>query len=106
MAAMLSGLGLTREEAEAGAQRSASLLKKALADPRGRWILERHEEGGAELSLSGVTGGTLIRRKIDRTFIDRDGVRWIIDYKTGAHEGGDLSRFLSEERMRYSSTAK
>ena len=38
---------------------------------------------------------------IDRTFVDRDGTRWIIDYKTGTHEGGDVSGFLDEEQERY-----
>jgi len=40
------------------------------------------------------------RGVIDRTFV-ADGVRWIVDYKSGAHLGGDLERFLSEERRRY-----
>jgi len=38
---------------------------------------------------------------IDRTFIDKDGVRWIIDYKTGDHEGGDTEGFLDREQARY-----
>jgi len=28
-------------------------------------------------------------------------VRWIIDYKTSAHQGGDLEAFLDNERARY-----
>jgi ATP-dependent exoDNAse (exonuclease V) beta subunit len=39
--------------------------------------------------------------KIDRSFIDADGTRWIVDFKTSRHEGGDLARFLDEERRRY-----
>ena len=38
---------------------------------------------------------------IDRTFIDENGVRWIIDYKTSAHEGSDLENFLEQEKERY-----
>jgi ATP-dependent helicase/nuclease subunit A len=38
---------------------------------------------------------------IDRTFVDEDGVRWIIDYKTGSHEGGGLETFLDDEKERY-----
>jgi ATP-dependent helicase/nuclease subunit A len=38
---------------------------------------------------------------IDRTFVDADGVRWIIDYKTSAHQGGDLEAFLDKEKERY-----
>ena len=38
---------------------------------------------------------------IDRTFIDEDGVRWIIDFKTGGHEGADVGAFLDNEQKRY-----
>ena len=38
---------------------------------------------------------------IDRTFIDDEGVRWIIDYKTSVHEGADTDAFLNNERERY-----
>ena len=38
---------------------------------------------------------------IDRTFIDEHGTRWVIDYKTGSHEGGNLDQFLDREQERY-----
>jgi len=38
---------------------------------------------------------------IDRTFIDEQGVRWIIDFKTSVHEGADRDAFLDNERVRY-----
>jgi ATP-dependent helicase/nuclease subunit A len=37
---------------------------------------------------------------LDRTFV-ADGVRWIVDYKTGSHAGGDPEGFLDRERERY-----
>ena len=38
---------------------------------------------------------------IDRTFVDTDGVRWIVDYKTASHEGAGESAFLDNELERY-----
>jgi hypothetical protein len=38
---------------------------------------------------------------LDRTFVDAEGVRWIVDYKTGTHEGGDPQAFLDREQQRY-----
>jgi ATP-dependent exoDNAse (exonuclease V) beta subunit len=38
---------------------------------------------------------------IDRTFVDASGTRWVVDYKTGTHEGADLEGFLAEELLRY-----
>ena len=37
---------------------------------------------------------------LDRTFI-ADNTRWIIDYKTSSHGGGDLEGFLESESKRY-----
>ena len=39
--------------------------------------------------------------RIDRSFVDESGTRWVIDYKTSAHEGGDLEGFLAQELERY-----
>jgi hypothetical protein len=33
--------------------------------------------------------------------VDERGVRWIVDFKTGSHEGGGLEQFLDEEVQRY-----
>ncbi len=44
--------------------------------------------------------GDLVDVAIDRTFVE-GGVRWIVDYKTGAHEGADVAGFLDREEMRY-----
>jgi ATP-dependent exoDNAse (exonuclease V) beta subunit len=38
---------------------------------------------------------------IDRVFAGEDGSRWIVDYKTGSHEGADAQAFLDGERGRY-----
>ena len=43
----------------------------------------------------------LVRAVIDRTFVDEEGTRWVVDYKTGLHEGGDVEAFLDAERERY-----
>ncbi|RKZ47019.1 MAG: hypothetical protein DRQ58_07540 [Gammaproteobacteria bacterium] len=39
--------------------------------------------------------------KIDRTFVDKDGTRWIIDYKTSQHEGTVIESFLDLQQERY-----
>ena len=37
---------------------------------------------------------------LDRTFI-ADGIRWIVDFKTGRHQGADIARFMATEVDRY-----
>jgi len=73
----------------------------ALSDERARWILSAHQEAKSELRLTGMVADTLIDVAIDRTFVDARGVRWIIDYKTGVHEGAERDGFLDNERERY-----
>jgi len=43
----------------------------------------------------------LLSLVIDRTFVDADGVRWIVDFKTSDHSGGGLDEFLDREQARY-----
>jgi ATP-dependent helicase/nuclease subunit A len=75
-------------------------LRQSLVSERGRWVLAAHEEAVSEWELNGVFGDRILHRKLDRTFV-ADGVRWIIDYKTGAHEGSGVEAFLDNERERY-----
>jgi hypothetical protein len=92
------------EAASAGASRALSALEATLADGRGRWLFDpAHREVHAELALSGVRSGSIVNAVIDRTFVDGDGVRWVVDFKTSPHEGGDRERFLDEEVKRYES---
>ena len=37
---------------------------------------------------------------LDRAFITK-GERWVVDFKTGAHEGADAAAFLDAELARY-----
>ena len=60
-----------------------------------------HRDAHSELRLSGVVDGELRNVVIDRTFVDADGVRWIVDYKTSQHAGGSLDEFLDREMQRY-----
>lgn len=58
-------------------------------------------EAASELAVTLVSDGVVQSLRIDRSFIDRDGVRWIVDWKTSAHEGGDREAFLDNELARY-----
>ena len=72
-----------------------------LTDAKGRWLLSG--EGEAELQLSGLHLGKVDSVILDRVKVDADGTHWIVDYKTGSHEGGDLALFLQAETERYRS---
>ncbi len=98
----LSLMGVGAEAVDAACERVANALLGALGDERGRWIISgAHAEAVSEFGLTAILGGKLRRVVIDRTFVDIDGTRWIIDYKTSAHEGGDMTGFLDQEKARY-----
>jgi ATP-dependent helicase/nuclease subunit A len=100
--AALSGLGVPAEELEAAAARVEQALLNTLKDARGRWLFAAGHAGArTEYALTGVLEGRLVNIKIDRTFVDANGTRWIVDYKTGTHEGSDIEIFLRREEARY-----
>jgi len=101
MATMLREMGFGSEEARSLAGKGIGTIGKALASERGRWVLGGHAEGSAEMAVSAVIDGSIRRTVIDRSFVDKDNVRWIVDYKTGSHEGGSLENFLADEKERY-----
>lgn len=99
--AELKRLGVPQDELGFALDRVTTALRQALADPKGRWLLGPQKSARCEYRLTGVLEGELIDVVIDRTFIDAGGTRWIVDYKTGTHEGADIEGFLERERERY-----
>lgn len=98
----LRELGVGRERLDDGVARTARALSRTAADARGRWVLSNtHREASAELDLSTIRAGRVRAARIDRSFVDEAGTRWIIDFKTSLHEGNDLEGFLDQEQLRY-----
>jgi len=98
---VLANLGVASSDLAAAVQHVETGLLRTLRDPKGRWILGAHSDAESESKITGQIDGQLLEIVIDRTFVDETGVRWIIDYKTSAHEGGDLETFLDTEKERY-----
>ena len=91
------------DEAEMGASVAAVLDSAAafLDDPRGQWLMNpRHQDATSEWALGGWDGNAVTHVVVDRTFV-AGGVRWIVDFKTGSHEGADTEAFLDREKNRY-----
>jgi ATP-dependent helicase/nuclease subunit A len=98
----LEALGLEAEQANASAEVALRAIAGTLSDSRGRWLFDpAHTEANSELALSGLRGAQIVNVIIDRTFVDAEGTRWVVDFKTSPHEGGDRESFLDEEVKRY-----
>ena len=98
----LGQLGLSGNRLSDACDKVEQAVLRTVNCPQGRWILDhRHRDAASELELH--SGGRQLRRFIvDRTFIDTDGTRWIIDYKTAEPaEGEDPQAFVEAQLERY-----
>jgi ATP-dependent exoDNAse (exonuclease V) beta subunit len=102
----LSRRGVPQADLRPAADRVAAALAATVSDERGRWILGPHLEARTEYRLRTMAQGQRRTYIIDRLFLTRDNVEWIVDYKTSRHEGTDLDAFLDRERDRYAPQLK
>jgi ATP-dependent exoDNAse (exonuclease V) beta subunit len=99
---MLMAEGLNGDMLKEAAVRCADGLRRVLCSPKGQWLLSAsHRDAHSEWALSQEFDGRIFHNVIDRSFIDEKGIRWIIDYKTASHEGGNPDAFLAEEEARH-----
>ncbi|MEA3194854.1 MAG: ATP-dependent helicase/nuclease subunit [Betaproteobacteria bacterium] len=76
-------------------------LTNSVGDPKGRWLLGPHDSSQVEYRLRAQRGARIRSYVIDLSFRDRDGLRWIVDYKTSRHQGADIDSFIASEQERY-----
>jgi ATP-dependent helicase/nuclease subunit A len=100
--ARLLQLGVNASEIDNALPRVMTALRNSLTDDKGRWVLDnQHQDSATELAVTALVEQELVNVIIDRTFVDKDGTRWIIDYKSSTHEGADVEKFLDNEVTRY-----
>jgi ATP-dependent exoDNAse (exonuclease V) beta subunit len=92
--------GVMEDKADSIVGRTAHAIDTCLSSDRGRWLLSDHDDAHCEHALTAVLDGQPRNLVLDRTFVS-DGERWIVDYKTSSHSGGDLEGFLDNEAERY-----
>jgi ATP-dependent exoDNAse (exonuclease V) beta subunit len=106
--------GVNPSRGEVIMTRISEAINNSLASEKGRWLLEDHEDARCEYAITTVVGSLNEENReaggpnrlqaknlvLDRTFVDGD-TRWIVDYKTSIHGGGDKEGFLDNEAERY-----
>jgi ATP-dependent helicase/nuclease subunit A len=93
-------LGVEPDDLAEATARVAAALTASITDTQGRWVLGPHDEARSEVRVTVRSAEHLEHLRLDRTFVEQ-GRRWIVDFKTGRHEGGDLEAFLASEVERY-----
>jgi ATP-dependent exoDNAse (exonuclease V) beta subunit len=102
IAAELAHEGVAAADIDAAAAVVRTALEKVLTDVRARWLFDTgHREAVSELALTSMREAALVDVVLDRSFVDAEGTRWIVDFKFSRHEGADVDAFLENERERY-----
>ena len=101
--AALMAEGMSPLNLKATTEKGLRALKNILKDESGRKILQRYEHEEAEYALTFKDNRNFRTKIVDRTYVDEEGIRWIIDYKTGERTGGNVEGFFKQEIKRYRS---
>jgi ATP-dependent exoDNAse (exonuclease V) beta subunit len=76
-------------------------LRKAVAniqsDTAAHFIFQSYEIEKNEYALSAFEHGSVQQYRIDRSFVDQQGVRWIVDYKSTDTHNSDIEAFVDEQ---------
>lgn len=78
-------------------------VRRTLEAPSLAWVFDdQHLDSECELELSQFQSGQLKNFVIDRTFVDHNNVRWVIDYKTGTPSANQtIESFVAEQLGSY-----
>lgn len=99
----LKQMGIDNNLAEQGSEKIKALIASTLQCESAQWILSsNHRQAESELPLTVYAQGQSKEYIIDRTFVDKNDVRWIIDYKTSSPSiKSDTQTFLDMETQKY-----
>lgn len=78
-----------------------SALQQVIADEQALWLLSSHQDAHSEWAISAVIDDQVQQLVIDRSFIDEQGTRWIIDYKTASPQNQDIASFIQLQQQQY-----
>jgi ATP-dependent helicase/nuclease subunit A len=103
--ALLHHAGLVTSAWPQALQEISRAVTNTVNDERGQWILSSsHLHASSEWKLLACFGSGVKQRIIDRSFIDKDGIRWIVDYKTSQpHKDETQAAFIERESQVYRS---
>lgn len=95
-------LGVPTNYLESCLELVVKAISNTLGDSRGKWLLNSsHYEARSEYPLTVQEKERTYHWIIDRTFVDEDGYRWIVDYKSTQLLDNDIEACIVKARLRY-----
>lgn len=101
--AELLGLRVPDNRIRYAVQRMVTAIENIQSDAQAKFIFDDYPIAQNEYALSTLEAGVVKKYRLDRTFVDADNVRWIVDYKTTTTKSPDLEQFVDlqvQERHR------
>ena len=95
--AELLGLRVEHGQVDYALQRLTDAIHNIQAFKEGHFVFDNYPEQDNEFSVSAFENGRVKPYRIDRTFVDNEGTRWIVDYKSTPHDKGDVALFAKEQ---------
>lgn len=98
----LSQQGLANEQMPQALERVQKSLKHAVNNLKFCWAMQDNFiESACELPLTSMDEQGVLNHIVDRTFVDEQGVRWIIDYKTSVCDSKNVKGFIEKQSQHY-----
>ena len=95
--AQLRGLRVPANRIDYALKRLVKAVHNIQADTSSHFLFEDYVEQKNEYALSALEEGVVKTYRIDRTFVDKEGIRWIIDYKSTDTRNENIETFADEQ---------
>lgn len=94
--------GLPEKDLPEAMRRVKQSVNHALNNSKVCWALQSSlPESATEFPLTSQEDGVVANHIVDRTFIDKDGTRWIVDYKTSVNDDDNIEAFIEYQTKKY-----
>lgn len=90
-------LGVPNQRIGSAIKRLSVAIAKMKKDNNAAFIFADYPEQKNEYALSIFENGQVKNYRIDRTFVDENGVRWIVDYKSTTTFEEDVEQFVEQQ---------
>jgi ATP-dependent exoDNAse (exonuclease V) beta subunit len=97
----LLGHGVSHQDIESATDEVIEHIQLTLGCEIGQSILQSYPESATELEIECRQGKQVRFFIIDRTFVDAQGQRIIVDYKTSQRGEKSMTEFLADEQATY-----
>lgn len=95
--AELLGLRVPHNRIDYALKRLVKALNNIQGDKAAHFLFKDYTEQCNEYALSALEEGVVKTYRFDRTFVDEQGVRWILDYKSTDTRNEDIAGFVDEQ---------